>query len=246
MRLLFGWVALGSSLHLTYDRRIVYFDIHLCALGSMYIPPSFHVTDPSTLFDFVERHSFATLFSQRENSPTASHLPFLLDRTNGPHGRLMGHMARANLHWQSATDQKVLVVFQGPHAYISPTWYAAQNVVPTWNYVAVHATGTLRLIEDRDRLYSVLEQTVVRYEQSRPQPWSMTDPEPEFLERLITAIVGFEIEVDAWEGKWKLSQNHPLERRENVVRTLQASSRTEDLAVATLMASTMTTPSPQG
>lgn len=242
MRPLFCWVALGSILYLTYCRRTVYFEIRLCALGSMYIPPSFHVTDPSTLFDFVERHSFATLFSQGENAPTASHLPFLLDRNNGPRGRLVGHMARANLHWQSAANQKVLVVFQGPHAYISPAWYAAQNVVPTWNYVAVHATGTLRLIEDRDRLYSVLEQTVARYEQSRPQPWSMTDPEPEFLERLITAIVGFEIEVDAWEGKWKLSQNHPLERQKKVIDGLRQTGRSDELAIANLMADSQVCP----
>lgn len=198
----------------------------------MYIPPSFAVTDHSMLLDFVDRYSFATLFSQTDSQPVASHLPLLLNRDAD---RLLGHMARANSHWQTAADQRVLTVFHGPHAYISPSWYAAQNVVPTWNYIAVHATGTLRLIEDRDRLYSLLQQTVVKYESPRPQPWLMSSPEPEFLEKLLAAIVGFEIEVDTWEGKWKLSQNHPQERRERVIDGLRETGRPDELAVAELM-----------
>lgn len=201
----------------------------------MYIPPSFRVEDRATLFDFVERHSFATLFSQSERQPVASHLPLLLDADAGPSGRLFGHMARANTHWQAAANQRVLTVFQGPHAYISPGWYAAQNVVPTWNYVAVHATGTLRLIEDRDRLYEILRQTVVKYESPRSAPWSMYSPEPAFLDKLITAIVGFEIEVETWEGKWKLSQNHPQERQDKVIAGLHESGRPDELAIAELM-----------
>ncbi|MDP1798414.1 MAG: FMN-binding negative transcriptional regulator [Planctomycetaceae bacterium] len=198
----------------------------------MYIPPSFAVTDHSMLLDFVDRYSFATLFSQTDSQPVASHLPLLLNRDAD---RLLGHMARANSHWQTAADQRVLTVFHGPHAYISPSWYAAQNVVPTWNYIAVHATGTLRLIEDRDRLYSLLQQTVAKYESPRPQPWSMSSPEPEFLEKLLAAIVGFEIEVDTWEGKWKLSQNHPQERRERVIDGLRETGRADELAIAELM-----------
>jgi len=201
----------------------------------MYIPPSFAVTDQKTLFDFVDRHSFATLFSQDEHGPVASHLPLLLDRETRT---LFGHFARANTHWQTAAERTVLVVFHGPHAYVSPSWYAAQNVVPTWNYVAVHATGTLRLIEDLARVREILERTVAKYESPRPQPWSMTSPEPEFLEKLQAAIVGFEIEVTQWEGKWKLSQNHPVERRERVIEALEASTNPEDRAVSQLMRET--------
>lgn len=201
----------------------------------MYIPPSFAVTDQKTLFDFVDRHSFATLFSQDEHGPVASHLPLLLDRETRT---LFGHFARANTHWQTAAERTVLVVFHGPHAYVSPSWYAAQNVVPTWNYVAVHATGTLRLIEDLARVRETLERTVAKYESPRPQPWSMTSPEPEFLEKLQAAIVGFEIEVTQWEGKWKLSQNHPVERRERVIEALEASTNPEDRAVSQLMRET--------
>ncbi len=202
----------------------------------MYTPPSFAVTDPEVLFDFVDQHSFATLFSQNEHGPVASHLPLLLDHESG---RLFGHFARANTHWQTAADCTVLVVFQGPHAYISPSWYAAQNVVPTSNYVAVHATGTLRLIEDPARVRDILERTVTKYESPRPQPWSTSSPELEFLEKLQAAIVGFEIEVTQWEGKWKLSQNHPEERRERVIAALRTSSNPDDHAVAELMRATM-------
>lgn len=202
----------------------------------MYIPPSFRVEDRATLFDFVERHSFATLFSQQGSQPVASHLPLLLDAAAGPSGKLLGHIARANSHWETAADHRVLTVFHGPHAYISPSWYAAQNVVPTWNYVAVHATGTLRLIEDRDRLYDILRQTVIKYESPRSVPWSVSDPEPAFLDKLLTAIVGFEIEVETWEGKWKLSQNHPQERQEKVIAGLRDTGRGDELAIAALMA----------
>ncbi len=201
----------------------------------MYIPLSFRVDDRAALFDFVNHHSFATLFSQHDNHPFASHLPLLLDTATGSSGRLLGHMARANPHWETAANQRVLTVFHGPHAYISPSWYAAQNVVPTWNYVAVHATGVLRLIDDRDRLYEILRQTVIKYESPRATPWSIEAPEPEFLEKLLAAIVGFEIEVEMWEGKWKLSQNHPQERRDNVVTGLRSTGRPDELAIAALM-----------
>lgn len=201
----------------------------------MYTPPSFAVTDRNRLFDFVDRHGFAILFSQTEQQPVASHLPLLLNRA--ANGLLLGHMARANMHWQTVANQRVLVVFHGPHAYVSPSWYAAQNVVPTWNYVAVHATGTLRLIDDRDRLYEVLQRTVDKYESPRPQPWSMSSPEPEFLDKLMAAIVGFEIEVETWEGKWKLSQNHSPERQERVIQGLQETGRPDELAIAEWMRS---------
>jgi len=104
----------------------------------MYIQSNFVETDQHKLHDFIERQSFVTLVSNDGGEPVASHLPLLLDRDHGPHGRLIGHMARANPQWQSADNQSVLAIFHGPHAYISPTWYEAVNVVPTWNYVAVH------------------------------------------------------------------------------------------------------------
>ena len=204
----------------------------------MYIPPSFLETDVTKLHDFMEQYSFATLISSHESKPLASHLPLLLDRDAGPYGRLIGHMARANTHWQSAEGQQTLAIYHGPHAYVSPGWIEAQNVVPTWNYVAVHVYGTLRLIEDRDRLRGILHRTVTRYESNREQPWSMTIPDADFIEKLLAAIVGFEIDVDSLEGKWKLNQNHPLERREQIRRGLNETGRNDELEIAKLMAET--------
>ncbi|MDA1230274.1 MAG: FMN-binding negative transcriptional regulator [Planctomycetota bacterium] len=204
----------------------------------MYIPPSFLETDSTRLHDFMEQHSFATLTSSHEGEPFASHLPLLLDRDVGPHGRLIGHMARPNPHWQLAVDQRVLVIYHGPHAYVSPGWIEAQNVVPTWNYVAIHAYGTLRLIDDRDRLYDILQRTVSRYESNREQPWSMDSPNADFIEKLLAAIMGFEIDVDRLEGKWKLNQNHSPERREQIIRGLLETDRHDERRIANLMDAT--------
>ena len=114
----------------------------------MYLPAAFVEHDPAKLFAAIERYSFGILVSDRNGEPFATHLPFLVDRSLGPRGGLLGHMARANSQWESADGQSVLAVFSGPHAYISPAWYEAERVVPTWNYVAIYAYGTLRVVED--------------------------------------------------------------------------------------------------
>ena len=201
----------------------------------MYIPPSFLETDVGKLHDFIEHHSFATLITNQDGEPFASHLPLLLDRNSGHSGRLIGHMARANSQWKSAADQMSLAIFHGPHAYISPGWMDSQNVVPTWNYVAVHAYGTLRLIEERDELLKIVSQTVERYESRREQPWSIESPDPSFIDKLLGAIVGFEIVVDRLEGKWKLNQNHPDERRAKIVQRLRETNRPDEAQIADLM-----------
>jgi transcriptional regulator len=184
----------------------------------------------------MEHHSFATLISCCANEPLASHLPLLLDRSAGANGRLIGHMARPNAQGESAAGQRVLAIFHGPHAYISPSWYEAQNVVPTWNYVSVHAYGVLRLVDDHERLLEMLQRTVELYESTMPQPWSMQSPEADFLEKLLGGIVGFEIDIERLEGKWKLNQNHPAERREKVVRGLLSLGNHDAQQIATLMA----------
>src|SRR5205807_1335826 len=113
----------------------------------MYIPAAFAEPDLRKLHDFIERHSFGMLVSSVDGAPFATHLPFLLDRDGGPHGTLIGHMARANPHWREAAGQTGLAIFSGPHAYVSPSWYEAEQVVPTWNYTAVHASGRIQVIE---------------------------------------------------------------------------------------------------
>lgn len=200
----------------------------------MYIPPAFAKTDLARLHEFVEQNSFGLLVSRVNDEPFASHLPILLDRHSGPHGCLIGHMARANPQWQHAEGQSVLAIFSGPHAYISPTWYEAENVVPTWNYVAVHAYGTMQAIEDPAALTKIVNDFVTVYEASMPQPWKLAGPS-EFLDRLVRQIVGFRIEITRIEGKWKLNQNQPLERRERVVHALRQQPDDNSQGIAAMM-----------
>lgn len=202
----------------------------------MYTPAAFAEADLPKLHDFIEGHSFGVLISQALEF-TASHLPFLLDRQQGPQGRLIGHMANANPQWRQANGNPVLVVFSGPHAYISPSWYGEENVVPTWNYVAVHVYGTLRVIEDTGVLIQIIQETVERYEQSLPRPWTYRGS-AEFLGRLMGMIVGFEIDIDRIEGKWKLSQNHSPQRRERLIQGLLTSADPGAHALARLMQKT--------
>jgi len=200
----------------------------------MYIPTAFAETDLTKLHEFIEQNSFGLLVSQIEGLPFATHLPFLLERTTGPHGTLVGHMARANPQWRETGGQTALAIFSGPHAYISPTWYEAEQVVPTWNYIAVHAYGRVQIVEDEGALLDIVERSVRVYEQAIPRPWSF-DPSSTFVKRMVTQIVGFRIEVQKIEGKWKLNQNHPVERRQKVVRALQQQGGENAQAVATVM-----------
>ncbi len=130
---------------------------------------------------------------------------------------------------------RVLTVFHGPHAYVSPTWYEAVNVVPTWNYVAVHAYGTLTLETDRQRLLEIVKQFVIAYEADQPQPWSMDLAEANFVDSLLDAIVGFEIKLDRIEGKWKLNQNHDEARRAKVIQVLREADGENQRQIAALM-----------
>jgi transcriptional regulator len=201
----------------------------------VYIPPPFAASDREKLFQAIDDYSFGLLVSGAGESLVASHLPLLLDREAGKQGTLVGHMARANSQWQSAAGQPALAVFSGPHAYISPTWYAAPRTVPTWNYVAVHAYGKLELIEDEPTVLALLHRTVKRYEASQPEPWKLADQPADFIAGLAKQIVAFSIPIERLEGKWKLNQNHPAERRERVVAALKQQDGENAEAIAGLM-----------
>lgn len=205
----------------------------------MYTPAAFAVTDIETLHQTMRQYSFATLVSSGPGPMEVTHLPLHLDSTAGPRGTLTGHFARANPQSRSAIDAPAVAIFHGPHAYISPTWYEEPNLVPTWNYVAVHARGVPRLIEDRDRLRELVRTMVADYESDRPQPWRMETLDGAVQERLLGAIVGFEMVIESLEGKWKLSQNHPVERRRRVIAALAQSSAVEDQLVSQLMVDTL-------
>jgi transcriptional regulator len=200
----------------------------------MYVPEHYAERDLPTLHDFIERHSFGLLVSQVNGVPFATHLPLLLERTAGPNGQLIGHMARANPQWRQLMGQTALAVFSGPHAYVSPTWYEAEQTVPTWNYAAVHASGSVEVIEDRDELLSIVQRSVQVYERTMPRPW-MFDSSGVFVDRLLAQIVGFRIEIATIEGKWKLNQNHSAERREKVVRALRKRGGENALAITEMM-----------
>ncbi len=200
----------------------------------MYIPAAFAESDLTKLHDFIEQNSFGLLVSQVDGLPFATHLPFHLDRTTGPQGTLVCHVARANPQWQEAAGQTALAIFSGPHAYVSPTWYEAEQVVPTWNYAAVHAYGRAQVIEDESALLKIVQEMVRIYERAMPRPWSF-DASGTFVQRLLGQIVGLRIQIEKIEGKFKLNQNHPVERRQKVVRALQQQGDENAQAIATLM-----------
>ena len=203
----------------------------------MYTPKSFRVSDTTELHAYMRSFSFATLVTQGKGGMTATHLPILLDADVKPLGRLFGHMARANPQWRNI-DGEALVIFPGPHAYISASWYETPGTVPTWNYVAVHAYGKLRTIEDRDTMHNILKLTVSTYERAMPQPWTYDASDPVF-DNMRQEIIGFEIEISRLEGKHKLNQNHPEARRQKVIKALEHQSDENSLAIAQLMRGTL-------
>ncbi len=201
----------------------------------MYIPKHFREDDLNILHKLMRDYSFATLISQHEGVPFATHLPFILDAQRGPSGTLLAHVARANPQWHDFnSSQEVLVIFQGPHAYISPSWYEVELSVPTWNYAAVHAYGVPRLVEDGEELYNLLKILIETHEAQFEYPWSFQLPN-DYLQKMIRGIVAFEIEITRLEGKLKMSQNRTTSERENVIAALKESSHTQP--VAELMAS---------
>lgn len=187
----------------------------------------------------IEQNSFGLLVSTREGGPIASHLPFLVHRDAGTQGTLVSHLARGNPQWQDLDGAEVLCVFSGPHAYISPTWYAAKQVVPTWNYIAVHVYGTFRVIDDPHRSFSLVKEFVEHYEAAFAQPWSLPADE-DYARKMVAGIVGFEIEIRRLEGKWKLSQNHPRDRQERVAKALAEQRKESSHAIAAMMHAKLT------
>ena len=204
------------------------------ARSHMYRPSSFDETDTTRLFDAIEAYSFGVLAAQDGDEIEASHLPLLLDRERGERGMLYGHMARANPLWRIADGNRVLAVFSGPHAYISPTWYGEPNTVPTWNYVAIHVHGHFRAIHADDEILRILVKSVAIYEAGQSTPWTI-DLDAELLAKLVKGIVGFTIEIDKIEGKWKLGQNRSLESRERVAEILTRSEEPATRQIGELM-----------
>jgi transcriptional regulator len=205
----------------------------------MYIPQHFREERLDVLHDLIEESSFGTLVSTTPDGLFATHIPMLVDRTRGSLGTLRGHVARANPHWQHLGGSEVLAIFMGPHAYVSPSWYATTGRVPTWNYVTVHAYGTPRLTEDPSATRALIETTVGRYESGLVPPWNMSGLEPKAVDGLLGSIVAFEIPIARLEGKRKLNQNRSRADREGAVRGLRAHGRDDASVIADLMQADM-------
>jgi len=203
----------------------------------MYVPKHFEVTDVAWCHDLMRREPFAVLVgTDQAGVPFATHLPVLLDETPAPFGRLLAHVARPNPQWQLFTpDRPVLVVFAGAHAYISPSLYAQHPSVPTWNYVAVHAYGIPRVIEEPERVRALLDRLVRTFEDGRQVPWKMDSLPDAYVDGMMRGIVAFEIPLDRLEGKAKLSQNRGAADRARVREALIADGDTLSRAVADLM-----------
>ena len=210
----------------------------------MYTPQSFAERDLPTLFGFLDASPLAILVSPSPSPDglAATHLPLILDRSTGPMGTLFGHMARANpqARADASTPIEALVIFTGPDAYISPEWYATKRetgrVVPTWNYVAVHAYGTLRFHQNPEFLRPHLELLTRRHEAGRPDPWHVSDAPEEYVAQQMKAIVGLTVEIERLEGKWKMSQNRSDADIAGVISGLNASTAERDRAVAAVVA----------
>jgi transcriptional regulator len=193
----------------------------------MYIPAHFLETDADKLAAIIDEHSFGTLVTFAGGRPFASHVPFLFERVSG---LLLCHVARANPQWRHlAEGHAVLAIFHGPHAYISPTWYASPGV-PTWNYVAVHVYGSARAIDDANAAQQHVERLAARNERGRRDPWV-----PQYDARMLQGIVGIEIRVNEIQGKFKLSQNRSVEDRARVAAALDDSGEPSAQALTRLM-----------
>jgi transcriptional regulator len=202
----------------------------------MYIPHHFRQDDPSELAGFITNNSFGTLVTVLDGVPFATPLPFLFDSERGLQGSVRGHMARANPQWHhlESPNNEVMVLFQGPHGYVSPSWYKESPSVPTWNYMAVHVYGVAR-ITSLEELIDILRTTVLTYEQPRDNPWRFDSLSDEYVEKMSRGIVGFEIDITRVEGKFKLSQNRSEEDVFSVIHELEQSGRPESCALAEAM-----------
>ncbi|HLK59203.1 MAG TPA: FMN-binding negative transcriptional regulator [Chthonomonadaceae bacterium] len=204
----------------------------------MYIPAHFHEDDLVLLHEMMRAYNFGTLVTCQDRVPFATHLPFHLDAERGAYGTLRAHLARANPQWRSfPSEEEVLALFQGPHAYISPSWYEMHPSVPTWNYIAIHAYGVPRLL-DEAALRAALADLVHTHEAPLEPPWRFEDLPEEYVQKMLRGIVGFEIEITRLEGKFKLSQNRSEADRRSVAERLRQTGDAQLAALADLMSHT--------
>ncbi|MDK1388662.1 FMN-binding negative transcriptional regulator [Sinorhizobium sp. 8-89] len=205
----------------------------------MYIPPAFREDELSALHEAIRAARLCNFVTATDEGPVATPLPLFLDPTEGPYGTLYGHLARANPQWKLAAIGETMALFMGPDAYITPSWYATKHetgkVVPTWNYVAVHAYGPAEFFEDDERLLDVVTRLTRLHEEPRADPWAVGDAPEDFIRAQLRGIVGLRMPITRLEGKRKMSQNRNAADRAGVASGLAASDRTSDRTAATLI-----------
>ncbi len=207
----------------------------------MYLPAHFEENRTDLLHAAIRESGLATLVTVGAAGPFASHVPMLLDANRGKHGTLRGHLARPNPQSKDiVAGQPALAIFLGPDAYISPAWYATKKengkVVPTWNFVAIHASGPIRFFDDAETLLPLVTELTQKFESKRAEPWAVSDAPADYIQGMLRGIVGFEIEIATLEGKWKMSQNRPAADRTGTVEGLHREGGPAEAAVADIVA----------
>ncbi|MHA6299939.1 FMN-binding negative transcriptional regulator [Devosia sp. CAU 1758] len=205
----------------------------------MYTPPAFRENDPVELLRLMRAARLSTLVTATQDGIMATPLPLILDETEGARGVLYGHLAKANLQWSTPVTGEAMVIFNGPDAYVTPSWYESKRehgkVVPTWNYVTVHAYGAVEFFTDEARLHDAVSRLTRLHETPRAQPWAVTDaPEP-FIKSQLKGIVGLRLTISRIEGKVKMSQNRSEADRRGVADGLAASPDAVDRVAAKLV-----------
>lgn len=206
----------------------------------MYIPKHFEESNVDILHGLIKAHPFATLVTLADSALTVNHIPLLICSKDGAFGTLKGHFARANPVWRQLSGTvEAAAVFQGPESYISPSWYPSKHAdgkaVPTWNYAVVHAHGYPRIIEDADWLLAHLTEMTNAHEAGQALPWKVSDAPSDYIERMLSAIVGFEIPISRISGKWKVSQNRVMGDRLGVAAGLESRGDDQSRTMAELV-----------
>jgi transcriptional regulator len=195
----------------------------------VYRPAHFAEDRLEVLQELVRRHPLATLIAQRGTTIDADHVPVLIDPADGPYGTVRGHVARANNLWRTVAEHsEVLAIFNGDEHYVSPAWYPSKlddgKVVPTWNYIVVHARGPIRFRHEPEWLHALVTRLTDTHEAARAEPWRVTDAPDDYIKSMLRAIVGFEIPLSSLTGKWKMSQNRSGADRDGVAAGLARES----------------------
>jgi transcriptional regulator len=206
----------------------------------MYLPKHFEETRVEVLHGLIRAYPLGALVTLAASGLEANHIPFEIDPDPAPFGTLRGHVARANPVWREfSRGTETLVIFQGPQLYVSPSWYPSKKeggkVVPTWNYALVHAYGPLRTVDDAAWLRAFVAKLTDRHEAARPDRWHVTDAPADYVDKMVTAIVGIEVPIARLIGKWKVSQNRPAADRAGVVAGLEADGSETARAMAALV-----------